>query len=317
MTQNTKKKKRILVIKLSALGDFIQALGPMKAIRRHHPDAEITLLTAAPFKKLAEDCGYFDRVWVDERPRIYQFSSVLRLRKNLVNGNFDRVYDLQNNDRTSFYFRLFPLKGRPEWVGVAKGASHRNASPDRSAGHAFDGHRQTLALAGIENVEIDDLSWMRSDIQKYKLSASYALMVVGSSPAHPEKRWPAAHFATLAMMLHEQGMTPVILGTHAEKSVTKRVHDLFSHCVDLTGKTDLYDIAGLARGAALAVGNDTGPTHIIAATGCPTIALFSGYTSPVKHAPKGANVRILRKDEIAHVQVEDVFNVAREMRRTF
>jgi hypothetical protein len=41
---------RILVIKLSALGDFIQATGPMKAIRTHHPDARITLLTTAPFE---------------------------------------------------------------------------------------------------------------------------------------------------------------------------------------------------------------------------------------------------------------------------
>ena len=63
-TQNEK----ILVIKLGALGDFIQALGPMAAIRKHHPDAHITILTTKPFENFAKDCGYFDEIWLDERP---------------------------------------------------------------------------------------------------------------------------------------------------------------------------------------------------------------------------------------------------------
>ena len=59
----------ILVIKLGALGDFIQALGPMAAIRRHHRDARLSLLTTLPFARLAGMSGYFDRVETDDRPR--------------------------------------------------------------------------------------------------------------------------------------------------------------------------------------------------------------------------------------------------------
>ncbi len=54
MTGDTEK---ILVIKLGALGDFIQAMGPMAAIRRHHPDADITLLTTEPFEKIVLSSG--------------------------------------------------------------------------------------------------------------------------------------------------------------------------------------------------------------------------------------------------------------------
>ena len=138
-------KQNILVIKLGALGDFVQALGPMQAIKKHHPDAQITLLTTKPFKNFGKECGYFDQVILDERPKLFNPIGWLKLRKILNDLNISRVYDLQNNDRTNLYFKLFSPK--PEWVGIAKGASHRNTSKKRTKGHAFYGHVQTLSLA--------------------------------------------------------------------------------------------------------------------------------------------------------------------------
>ena len=151
--------RHILVIKLGALGDFIQSLGPMAAIRAHHPQDRITLLTTAPYESIARESRYFDDIWIDKRPKFFDLKGWLSLRNLLNAGRFARVYDLQNNDRTSFYFKLFAP--RPEWVGVARNASHRNTSPDRTAGRAFYGHRQTLALAGIPDVAIDAMAWMQ------------------------------------------------------------------------------------------------------------------------------------------------------------
>src|SRR4029077_1525786 len=59
------RPRRILVIRLSALGDFIQALGPFAAIRRHHQDDRISLLTTRPLAAFAQELGYFDEVLVD------------------------------------------------------------------------------------------------------------------------------------------------------------------------------------------------------------------------------------------------------------
>ena len=69
----TKTQDNILVIKLSALGDFIQALGPMAAIRKHHKNAKITLLTTQGFKRFAQECGYFDDIIIDQRPKLLDF----------------------------------------------------------------------------------------------------------------------------------------------------------------------------------------------------------------------------------------------------
>ncbi|HPF78193.1 MAG TPA: glycosyltransferase family 9 protein [Alphaproteobacteria bacterium] len=302
MTQNLPNK--ILVIKLGALGDFIQALGPMKAIRAFHPDARITLLTTKPFEEIAKKSGYFNDIIIDKRPKFFQLFDWINLRKTLNNGNFSRVYDLQNNDRTNIYFKLFSPK--PEWVGVAEGASHRNTSPDRIAGLAFDGHVQTLGLAGINNIAIDTMDWIEDETAGFKLSSSYALIVPGSAPSRPEKRWPAAYYAALCQSLAAQNIQPVILGTNDEQDITNQIAANCPHAVNLTGKTNLFDIVALARKAKLAVGNDTGPMHMIAPTGCPTIVLFSKNSNPKRHAPLGSDVHTIQKDNLEDLKPEEI-----------
>lgn len=303
---------RILVIKLGALGDFIQALGPMAAIRRHHRDAHITLLTTPPFANMAQESGYFDAI--DARPRIRRtdLRGWMALRRWLKAGRFTRVYDLQNSERTSLYLRLFGLHP-PEWVGAARWASHRNASPERTRGHAFDGHVATLALAGISDIAVDDLSWMRADLAAFDLPGAYALLVPGCSPEHPEKRWPSPHFAAVATDLIKRGVQPVLIGTQADRDETSFIAKNIPEALDLTGKTSLAQIAGLARGAALAIGNDTGPMHLIAATGCPVLALFSGRSDPVRAKPKGQRVMLLRRDDLGDLSPEEVIGTYEEV----
>ena len=296
---------RILVIKLGALGDFIQALGPMAAIRRAHPDDRLTLLTTRPFSTLGRDCGYFDDIMIDNRPRWLDLRGWLALRKALNVRAFRRVYDLQNNDRTGLYHKLF--SPRPEWVGVAEGASHRNASPLRNAGKAFGGHVQTLALAGIHDVTIDTLGWMRP-AQDFALPPRSVLLVPGGAPQHPQKRWPAQNYAALASRLIEHEYTPVLIGGAAEAGVTKTIADGAPGTRDLTGRTELYDIAALARIAAGAIGNDTGPMHLIAPTGCKSLVLFSGASLPHRHAPLGDHVTTLQTENLSDLSVEKVWD---------
>jgi ADP-heptose:LPS heptosyltransferase len=309
MTMMPQKTANILVIKLSALGDFIQALGAMQAIRRHHPEARITLLTTKPFEGFARDCGYFDDVWLDDRPKWYQFGKMVEFRARLDKAEFDRVYDLQNNDRTGGYFKLL-ANPKPEWVGVAKGASHRNTSPERTAGHAFDGHKQTLSLVGINDVCVDDLSWMIGDVSDYALKDRYAILVPGSAPQHPHKRWPTQSYGDAANALAEQGIQPVVIGTQDESEVCVEICRICPDALNLNAQTNLYQIVALARNAEMAIGNDTGPIHLIAASGCNAVVLFSGQSNPIRHAPRGDHVVVLREENIENIAVKDVIKAA-------
>ncbi len=294
----------ILVIKLGALGDFIQALGPMKAIRTHHPQAHITLLTTKPFQALAEKSGYFNAIHLDTRPKFYQLSKWCALRTFLNDGQFTRIYDLQNNDRTGFYFKLLKSP-KPDWVGVAKGASHRNTSSERTKGLAFHGHVQTLGLAGINNIEIDPMDWLKGNLSGFGLTLPYILIVPGSAPSRPLKRWP--HYAALCQKITGDGYQPVLIGTQDEADVTAQIKQACPQSLDLTGKTALFDLPDLARGADACVTNDTGPAHMIAPTGCKTLVLFSDDSNPVRHAPLGPHVKTIQKNDLNDLSPEEVY----------
>ena len=150
--------QNILIIKLGALGDFIQALGPMKSIRDHHPGTHITLLTTHPYDQLALASGSVDAIWIDDRPRLYQVTKWLTLRSRLRLGQFARVYDLQTSERSSSYFRLFPNSAKPEWSGIAKGCSHPHNNANRDFMHTQDRQREQLKMSGIYLVPPTDLS---------------------------------------------------------------------------------------------------------------------------------------------------------------
>lgn len=307
--------EKILVIKLSALGDFIQALGPMRAIREHHKKAAITLLTTKAFEKMARNSGYFDHIEIDVRPKLYQPSKILKLHQ-FLNRGFDRAYDLQNNDRTNMYFRLLNTP-KPEWVGIAKGATHENRDPLRSQGLAFEGHVQTLAKAGIERIEIDTLEWMDAYANHFKMPKNYALLVTGSAPSRPEKRWSEAHFTELAKSLKSQNIEPVLIGAHSEEASNAKIESA-SGALNLTGKTTIEDIASLARRANYIIGNDTGPTHIAAVTGTPTLVLFklAKSSNPKKHRPLGKSVTVLANQDLDTITPQDVLSALDSIDRT-
>ena len=292
-------KPRILVIKLGALGDFAQAFGPFAAIRAHHPGAEITLLTTPPFAPLARQAPWFDQVWEGGRPR--GLAALWALGRQLRAGRFDRVYDLQTSDRSSRYRWLV---GRGvEWSGIAAGASHPHANPRRDFMHTVERQREQLAMAGIGQFPALALDWLDADITRFDLPERFALLIPGASPGRPAKRWPVENFAALAAALD---IPAVILGGPTEASLGATISQTAPGARDLTGKTSFADIAALARRAAFCIGNDTGPTHLAAVAGCPTLALFGEDSDPALCAPRGPRVAVLRRQPLARLQHADV-----------
>lgn len=298
--------ERILIIKHGAFGDIILATSAIKAIRAKHPDAEITLLTTKPFIALLRQCPWVNIVVQDERS--WKLSAIGRLLKLFWSHRFTKVYDLQTSDRSSFYWWLMPLP-KPKWSGIALFASHRHNTPHRTTSHTLDRLKEQMMIAGVME-ESDsfapDISWMRADISRFHIQKPYALLVPGGSAHRPEKRWPAERYAELVQVLLRQGVTSVLIGSESERDVLARIEKI-EPCVNLCGQTSFEEIAELAREAALAIGNDTGPTHVIAASGCPTLALFATKASnPDLCAPKGSHVSIIESEDLFYLPVHDV-----------
>ncbi|BDW97886.1 glycosyl transferase [Thalassospira tepidiphila] len=309
------KRERILVIKLSALGDVVLAMGPFAAIRAAHPEAHITVLTTRPYVDLVKACGFFDSIAIDRRPKLIQVREVLALRRFLLNGSFDRVYDLQTSDRTGFYYKLFWPGPRPEWSGIARGCSHPHASPTRDTMHTIDRVAEQLADAGIKNVPAPFISGPDIDLDRFGIRSPFVLICPGGAPHRPAKRWPAERFGLLAKKLADYRLTPVLIGTDSEADVLNRIDQMCPKARNLMGRTGFLDIASLAARSVLAIGNDTGPMHIAAAAGAPSVVLFSRDSDPKLSAPRGLGpnaVSIVRESDLRQLTVNRVMEVIRE-----
>ncbi|MBV8669565.1 MAG: glycosyltransferase family 9 protein, partial [Candidatus Eremiobacteraeota bacterium] len=306
------RHRRILVIKLGAFGNVVLSLGAFAAIRRHHANAHVTLLTTAPYSAWMAASPYFDAVWVDERPDWWDVRGCLRLRRRLIEGRFDRVYDLQTSTRSSHYFQLLPRSARPEWSGVARGCSHPDRDPKRDLLHDAERQAAQLRQAGIGTVPSANLDWCAADIARFKLPDRIALLVPGSSAHRPGKRWPTARYGALAHAFVEAGLVPVVLGTAGEAPLAAEIARETA-AIDLTGQTSFGDLVSLARVARVAVGNDTGPMHLIAAAGCASVVLFSHDSDPALCAPCGERVVVLRRPTLDALDLAAVRDPASEM----
>jgi ADP-heptose:LPS heptosyltransferase len=297
--------RNILVIKLSALGDFVLAMGPCAAIRRDHANARITLLTTAPYAEFAAASGYFDDVWIDDRPRWWQAGTWLALKRRLDNGLFGRVYDLQTSDRSGTYFRLMG-RPKPEWNGIAPGCSHPHDNPRRDFMHTIERQREQLAAAGIDDVPPPNFEWIDDNIDQFGVPAGFVLLVPGGSAGRPAKRWPTKHYIDLATTLSEKDRVPVLIGAGDEAKRNAAIADACPRALNLTGGTSLSDITRLARAAAGAIGNDNGPMHLISAVGCPSVVVYSSESDPALCAQRGPDVTILRRDNLADIEPDEV-----------
>jgi ADP-heptose:LPS heptosyltransferase len=182
-----------------------------------------------------------------------------------------------------------------------------DTDPRRDLLHTRERLEGQLRQAGIATLPVPD--WSALGTGGPDLPARAALLVPGAAPHRPGKRWPAERFGELAAMLAARGMAPVVLGSAAEEPLAAAIRARAPTALDLTGRTALPDLFGIAARAVLAVGNDTGPMHIAAAMGCPSVVLFGPDSDPALTAPRlpdGGWATVIRADRLADLKVERV-----------
>lgn len=297
--------RSVLVIKLGALGDLMQSFDAFHAIRAHHPDDRLILMTTRPFATFGEAMPWFDTVWIDSRPKALQVGAWLSLIRRLRAEPLARVYDLQSNQRTRLYFRLLAGR-RPEWSGEVSGCSHPRPPFLSMTGHNHDRLLEHVASAGVPAAGPAGLDWLDSDVGRFGLPERFVALVPGCSPHRLYKRWPAAHYAALANRLERRGIASVAVGTSADQDSVAEIRATAPGVIDLCGRTSLLDVAGIARAALGAVGNDTGPIFITAAVGTPTLMLMSHHTIAERMAPLGPAVAWLQRERLADLGVDEV-----------
>ncbi|MDR3513710.1 MAG: glycosyltransferase family 9 protein [Caulobacteraceae bacterium] len=308
---------KVLVIARGPLERFVLALAAMRRIREAHPQAQIHLLTSPPFEALAQACPYVDRVDADGQPE--DLGDWAELVGRLRGAKFDRVYDLEGSAWTGRLFLLlrpFP----PAWSGSAFGCALPHRNPQRRAMHPLERHADQLKAAGIwpdaptspGAAPPPDASWIgRRALAPRVQPRLHVLLAPGAAAAPEAARWPVRAYGELAQRLRAQGYDVIVLGGPAESVLAQAIQHR-AQARDLTGRTDFAQVAALAARAALAVGNDTGLMHLVAAAGAPTLALLPRTADPHRAAPRG-HVAVLHAEDLHRLGVDEVLRAAERL----
>ena len=298
---------RICVIKPSALGDIVQSLPILGPLRHRFPHAAIHWVCNRSFCSLLEPISLIDQVHPFDRSAagqgLWQRARQLRRFANeLASQSFDLVIDLQGLLRSGLMCWTTGAKHRVGLATAREGAGlfYHSVIDDRPKRQPAVARYWRLAhQLGLGDLPI---RWDFCITDQERRTAQQLL--AGLRPPivaiHPgarwlTKRWPPNHFAqTVERVLDQTGGTVVIVGAPDESSLADTIlEDVHHPCRNLTGKTSLRQLAALLQASTVLLSNDSGPMHLAAALGTPTVAIFT-CTSPVRAAPHGTGHRTIQ-----------------------
>jgi len=275
-------RPRILVVTLRRLGDVLLTTPLVRSIRRALPRARLDVMVFRGSERILDgNPDVDDVITMAERPSV---AEALRLVGSLWR-RYDLAVSTQAGDRPTFFAMV---AGRRR-IGLVPRAGETGAWWKRHAHHIcvaaeLDNHRvtQLLALAKALNLEpaSDVVCPQGATAQGIAPHGRYA--VLHANPFYRYKRWGDESWRALAQALAERGLTVVVTGAAdaAERSYLDALWQCAVPAVErCDGRLDWPQLAALLADAAVYVGPDTSMTHLAAATGCPTVALY-GPTSP-------------------------------------
>jgi len=294
--------KNILIIKPSSLGDIVDALPAVGAIRRKFKTARISWLVKEEWAPILHAHPYIDHVIAAP----FRWGALPHLARAMREPAFDLVVDLQGLLRSA-------VLGRATGAGVRVGfAAAREGAPwfytDRvteapGVTHAVERYLAIARFLGGEG-KGDDFGIVSSPATRERVArflnesgvkGDAPFAVFHATARWQNKRWPQKRFAALARALTARGRPVVFIGSASEREELARwMSEVAPPAINAAGRFTLPETAALLRRAAFCVCNDSGPMHLAAAVGTRVIALF-GPTDPRKVGPYGPGHVVIQK----------------------
>ena len=300
---NVKSPRRVLIIRLSAIGDVVFASPLVAACKRTYPDAEIDWLAEGVTRPLLAGIPDINTVilwprqeWVDlwrDKRLVALVQAVLLFRAQLRAKKYDLVVDAQGLLKSAF---LAWLSGGDERVGFKSKEPNRLFLTRRLQKSITDRiSSEYLGLAedlGWDTRDFDlSLRLLSSDVERAGVVAgSESYLVVAPFTTRPQKHWTHEYWQELISALVAQGRKVACLGGPSDREEAQAMlGDL--RVENWVGVYPLGVSAALIQGADAVIGVDTGLTHMGIAAGVPTVALF-GSTCPYTQTGRD-NVRVI------------------------
>jgi lipopolysaccharide heptosyltransferase I len=318
----------ILVVKMSALGDVIQAMAILRPLKMGFPEARITWLVEESLAPILDCNPSVDRtiVW----PREAFTSSILKRKEGLHRR--EKLKEFIQSLRRDVYEIAIDLQGLMKsaiWMGLARARRKVGFSEPREKlsklfvnekvrGVGKDLHAVERYLRLVEGLGCPKCEEVEFGLKRAKLFISRAkdllreggargrrpLVVISPATRWETKRWESEKFAELAdEMRLKGGFEVVFVGGRGDLDLVRDIKErMRTRAVDLTGETDLPTLACIMGMAEVVVSPDSGPMHLAAAMGTPVVALF-GPTAPWRTGPYGKVHKVIR----SHVECSPCF----------
>lgn len=292
---------KFLLVRLGALGDVVHAIPVAAALRRAFPSSRIDWLVSAKHREILDLVPVIDRrLVINDRSGAWSGTSMLAAVRELRAARYDVALDLQGLiksallARSSGAGRVIGFSASYAREGLARPFYTEAFDPGRGGlyapaetRHVVDINLSLLQTVGITSASaefpIESVDSVAARSASERTGGRYALLNPGA--AWPNKRWPPARFAAIAVELQRRhGLMSVVLWGPGEEALAQEVAAGAEGAAIVSPRTTIGDLVALARGAAVMVSGDTGPTHIAGAVGTPLVGIY-GPTRPSRNGP--------------------------------
>jgi heptosyltransferase-1 len=305
------KQLRVLVMRLSAMGDILHALPAATALREAHPDWRIGWAVEPHWKPLLAAEGatargpampLVDRVhavparqWTRAPLNLKTLREVRRVRRELREEQYDVCVDLQGALRSALvakWARARRLIG--EDVPRERVARYFFNERVRTSGvHVIEQAMEIMNAVAGESLPVRRPLLPQDAEAECKASAlaePFVLLIPGAGWG--AKRWPAKRYAELATLLRDAGFNVVVNAGPGEETLASEVATLSGGAATVL-RSALAELIAVTRRAVLVIGGDTGPLHLASALGKAVVGIL-GPTDPARNGPFGCKFLVLR-----------------------
>lgn len=302
----------LLVVRTDRIGDVLLSTPVLSGLREQFPDSRIAMLVSPYAREVVDGHPALDDVFVDDQAGKHRgFLGWLRLVGDIRAQRFDALVVLHPTLRLAL---LGVIAGIPVRVGSGYRAYgvlfNRRVYEHRKDArrHEVEYNMRIAAALGVQAtpsppiIVIPDAARqaIASRLDAWGVETTDTLVALHPGSGGSARSWPAASFAALGDRLAmECGARVVLTGGPSERALVESViGQMRTRPLTIVGETTIKELAALLAVCQLCVTNSTGPLHLAAAVGTPTVALFCPITpcSPVRWGPYGDGHRVLKPD---------------------
>ncbi|HLP76298.1 MAG TPA: glycosyltransferase family 9 protein [Candidatus Paceibacterota bacterium] len=289
--------EKILAIQLRSLGDAVLLIPSLMAIRDRFPGCELHVLVHEAAMPLLRHHPAVNRVWGFQRKRKGRFAKTWPVLRALRAERFDRSVDFSGNDRSAI---ASIFAGARERLGLLQSGGflgRRLCYTQLIPMAPFDRHETLRSLHVLSGWEISPPGKIAIQLHTdptVDSTPSERQIICHVGAGMPKKEWPVEHWAELHRLATAAGYRMVFMraADAREQALIQKLQTLAPDATVLPA-LDLARLLGVLKSAGAVISSDTGPMHMAAALGVPTVAMF-GPSSLRQWAPIGPNCRAIQ-----------------------